>query len=72
MSLTVSVDVKQHFGTGHSLSLICQPTSEDMKLNIIIIIFFFSITATLESPVSEMTVAVLCRSSLLPEFGVSV
>ena len=25
------------FGTGHSLSLICQPTSEDMKLYIIII-----------------------------------
>ena len=35
-SLTVSVDVKQRFGTGHSLSLICQPTSEDMKLYIII------------------------------------
>ena len=41
MSLTVSVDVKQHramLRLGHSLSLICQPTSEDMKLYIIIII----------------------------------
>ena len=39
ISLTVSVHVKQHqvelcFGIGHSLSLICQPTSEDMKLYI--------------------------------------
>ena len=25
-----------YIGTGHSLSLICQPTSEDMKLYIII------------------------------------
>ena len=35
------MDVKQHrtvlIGTGHSLSLICQPTSEDVKLYIIII-----------------------------------
>ena len=43
MSLTVFVDVKQKFshayiGAGHSLSLICQPTSEDMKLYIVIII----------------------------------
>ena len=33
-SLLVSVDVKQHLpclGTGHSLSLIRQPTSEDIK-----------------------------------------
>ena len=41
MSLAVSVDVKRHrtilIGSGHSLSLICQPTSEDMKLYIIII-----------------------------------
>ena len=38
-SLTVSVDVNIEpcFGSGHSLSLICQPTSEDMKLYIIII-----------------------------------
>ena len=40
MRLTVSVDVKQHWtmliGIGHSLSLICQQTSEDMKLYIII------------------------------------
>ena len=41
MSLTVSVDVKQNrtvFGVGHNLSLICQPTSADMKLYIIITI----------------------------------
>ena len=40
MSLTVSVDIKQHWtmliGTGHSLFLICQPTSEDMKLYVTI------------------------------------
>ena len=36
MRFTVSVDVNTEpcFGTGHSLSLICQPTSEDMKLYI--------------------------------------
>ena len=34
MSLAVSVDVKQRIG--HSLSLICHPTSEDIKLYIII------------------------------------
>ena len=42
MSLTVSVDVKQHrtmfIGTGHSLYLICQLTSEDTKLYILILI----------------------------------
>ena len=41
MSLMVSVDVKQIelcLRIGHSLSLICQPTSEDIKLYIIIII----------------------------------
>ena len=36
MSLTVSVDVTCNnepcLGIGHNLSLICQPTSEDMKL----------------------------------------
>ena len=31
--------LNQCFGTGHSLSLICQPPSEDMKLYIIIILF---------------------------------
>ena len=36
MSLMISVDVKQYsiepcFGIGLSLSLICQPTSEDIK-----------------------------------------
>ena len=39
MSFTVSVEVNNTepcFGTGYSLSLICQPTSEDMKLNFII------------------------------------
>ena len=39
MSLMVSVDVNNTepcLGTGHSLSLICQPTNEDMKLYIII------------------------------------
>ena len=50
MSLTVSVDVKQHytepcFGIGHSLSLICQPTSEDMKLYFIIIQKTFDMSA---------------------------
>ena len=37
----VSVDVKNtelYLGTGHSLSIIRQPTSEDIKLCIIIII----------------------------------
>ena len=41
MSLTVSVDVSNiapYFGIGHNLSLICQPTSEDMKLYFIVII----------------------------------
>ena len=40
MSLMVSVDVKQIepcLGIGHSLSLICQPTSEDIKLYIIVV-----------------------------------
>ena len=37
MSLMVSVDVKQHLRTGHSLSLICQPISEDIKLHIIVV-----------------------------------
>ena len=40
MTLTVSVDVKQIepcLRTGHNLSPICQPTSEDIKLYIIII-----------------------------------
>ena len=40
MSLMVSVDVKQIepcLRTGHSLSLVCQPTSGDIKLYIIII-----------------------------------
>ena len=41
MNLTVSMDVSNTelcLSTGHSLSLICQPTSEDMKLYIIIMI----------------------------------
>ena len=40
MSLTVSVsNIEPCFGTGHTLSLICQPTSEDMKLYIITALF---------------------------------
>ena len=41
MNLTVSMDVSNTelcLSTGHSLSLICQPTSEDMKLYIIMMI----------------------------------
>ena len=34
-------NIEPSFGTGHSLSLICQPTSEDMKLYIIIIILLW-------------------------------
>ena len=37
MSLLVSVDVKLCVGTGHSLSLICLMTSEDIKHQLIII-----------------------------------
>ena len=47
MSLTVSVDINNIepcLGIGHSLSLICQPTSEDIKLYIIIIIITGSTT----------------------------
>ena len=41
-SLLASVDVKIYivepcFGIGHSLSLICQPTSEDIKHHFIVI-----------------------------------
>ena len=49
MSLTVSVDVSNiapYFGIGHNLSLICQPTSEDMKLYFIIIIIIINIINT--------------------------
>ena len=66
MSLTVSVDVKQHW----TLSLICQPTSKDIKLYIIIIsmnttALFRTCSEDRPQELREVEVDVLGSSSLI-------
>ena len=45
-SLWTQSNTEPCFGTGHSLSLICQPPSEDMKLYIIIICVSITLTVS--------------------------